>query len=122
MILRFLQSLHPLILSLHVLFCVLMILVVLIQSGKGAGFSGLFGGGGSDAVFSAPSGSMFIRKVTTGLAVGFFLTSFTLTYLKARQVPGVLGRSELAIPAPTAPAVPEAPATAAPAETPPAKK
>lgn len=74
------------ILTVHVLVCLLVILVVLIQSGKGAGLSNVFGGGGGgDALFSAPSGSLFIRKLTTGLAVGFFLTSLTLTYLSARR-------------------------------------
>lgn len=77
--------LFSLILSIHVVICVLVILVVLIQSGKGAGFAGMFGGGGGDALFSAPSGSMFIRKVTTGLAVAFFISSLLLTYLGARR-------------------------------------
>ena len=77
--------LFSVVLSIHVVACVLVILVVLLQSGKGAGFSGIFGGGGSDAVFSAPSGSQFIRKVTTGFTVTFFVTSLLLTYLGARR-------------------------------------
>jgi preprotein translocase subunit SecG len=72
--------LFSVILSIHVVACVLVILVVLLQSGKGAGFSGIFGGGGSDAVFSAPSGFQFIRKVTTGFAISFFISSLLLTY------------------------------------------
>ncbi|TXH22612.1 MAG: preprotein translocase subunit SecG, partial [Elusimicrobia bacterium] len=74
-----------LLLSIHVVICVLVILAVLIQSGKGAGFAGVFGGGGGDALFSAPSGSMFIRKVTTGLAIAFFVSSLLLTFLGARR-------------------------------------
>lgn len=76
---------YTLVIAFHVLVCALVILVVLMQSGKGAGFSGLFGGGGGDALFSAPSGSSFMRKVTTGMAAAFFLTSLTLTYLAARR-------------------------------------
>ncbi len=76
---------YSLLLTLHVLVCLLVILVVLIQSGKGAGLNSVFGSGGGDALFSAPSGSMFIRKLTTGLAVAFFLTSLLLTYLSARK-------------------------------------
>jgi preprotein translocase subunit SecG len=72
-------------LSMHIVVCLLVILVVLIQSGKGAGLSNVFGGGGGDALFSAPSGSLFIRKLTTGLAIAFFMTSLTLTYLAARR-------------------------------------
>jgi preprotein translocase subunit SecG len=77
--------LFSVILSIHVVTCVLVILVVLLQSGKGAGFSGIFGGGGSDAVFSAPSGSNFIRKVTSGFAIAFFVSSLLLTYLGSRR-------------------------------------
>lgn len=76
---------YSLLLTLHILVCLLVILVVLIQSGKGAGLNSVFGSGGGDALFSAPSGSMFIRKLTTGLAVAFFLTSLMLTYLSARK-------------------------------------
>ena len=76
---------YSLILGVHVVLCVLVIFVVLIQSGKGAGLSGVFGGGGSDAVFSAPSGSSFIRKVTTGVAVAFFVSSLLLTFLGSRR-------------------------------------
>lgn len=80
-----LLGMFNLILVLHCVVCVLVVAVVLLQSGKGAGFSGLMGGGGSEALFSAPSGSMFIRKLTTGLAVGFFLTCLMLTYLSAHR-------------------------------------
>ena len=76
---------YSLLLTLHVVVCLLVILVVLIQSGKGAGLNNVFGSGGGEALFSAPSGSMFIRKLTTGLAVAFFLTSLMLTYLSARR-------------------------------------
>ncbi len=104
---------YSVVLSLHVVACLLVILVVLIQSGKGAGMGGLFSGGGGDALFSAPSGSSFIRKVTTGFAITFFVTSLLLTYLGARR--GMQSVTQnLYMPPPAAPA-------AAPA-TPPAPK
>ena len=40
---------YNVLLSFHVLICVLVVVIVLVQSGKGAGISGLFGGGGGDA-------------------------------------------------------------------------
>lgn len=105
--------LFSLLLSIHVVICVLVILAVLIQSGKGAGFAGMFGGGG-DALFSAPSGSMFIRKVTTGLAVAFFVSSLFLTFIGARRggqtvtqrlsFPTVPAADGAAIPLPVTPA------------------
>lgn len=101
--------LFSVILSIHVVACVLVILVVLLQSGKGAGFSGIFGGGGSDAVFSAPSGSQFIRKVTTGFAISFFVSSLLLTYLGSKRGVRTVTR-QFAYPAPATPGT--APATA----------
>lgn len=80
------QAMYITLMTLHVIVCALVVFIVLIQSGKGAGLSNVFGGGGGgDALFSAPSGSMFIRKLTTGLAVAFFLTSLLLTYMSARR-------------------------------------
>jgi 16S rRNA (cytidine1402-2'-O)-methyltransferase len=52
---------YILILILHVIACVSLILIVLLQAGKGSGIAGLFGGGGSDQLFSAPSGMAFIK-------------------------------------------------------------
>src|SRR5260221_13212022 len=69
----------------HSLVCIGLILVVLFQVGKGAGLGNLFGGGGGDQLFSAPSGSAFIKKVTTGMAVVFIITSVTLTLLSSRR-------------------------------------
>jgi preprotein translocase subunit SecG len=105
--------LYPLILSLHILVCVLVVFIVLIQSGKGAGLSGLLGGGGGDALFSAPSGSAFLRKVTTGLATGFLLTCLVLTYLTARKGMRTVTRGAWPQAPQSAPAMP-APAPEAP--------
>jgi preprotein translocase subunit SecG len=69
----------------HIIVCIGLILVVLFQAGKGAGLGNLFGGGGGDQLFSAPSGSAFIKKVTTGMAVVFVLTSLTLTVITTRR-------------------------------------
>lgn len=106
--------LYSVILAIHVVVCVLVILTVLLQSGKGAGFAGLTGGGGGDALFSAPSGSSFIRKVTTGFAVAFFTTSLLLTYLAARRGTRSVTQS-LAIPMAPAPVDAAAPAAENPA-------
>jgi preprotein translocase subunit SecG len=70
---------------LHIIVCVGLILVVLFQAGKGAGLGNLFGGGGGDQLFSAPSGSAFIRKLTTGMAIVFVLTSLSLTVMASRR-------------------------------------
>ena len=69
----------------HVIVCVGLILIVLLQAGKGSGISGLFGGGGgSDQMFSAPTGMAFVKKVTVIMAVTFMFTSLALTVLTSR--------------------------------------
>ncbi len=75
---------YELMLILHIIVCASLVGVILIQAGKGAGISGMFGGG-SDAIFSAPSGSAFLKKVTVGLAVGFVVTTLSLTILHSRR-------------------------------------
>ena len=63
----------------HVLICIFLILVVLLQQGKGADWAGAFGGGGSQTVFGARGASTFLSKATTAAAIIFMLTSLTLT-------------------------------------------
>ena len=75
---------YTLILILHIVISIVLITVVLIQSGKSGGMGGIFGGG-SDALFSAPSGSAFLKKLTIGLAVGFLCTTLFLTVLQSRR-------------------------------------
>ncbi len=76
---------YGLVLILHILVCLILIVVVLIQMGKAGGMGGIFGGGGTDALFSAPSGNIFMKKVTVGLAIAFFCTTLLLTILQSRR-------------------------------------
>ncbi len=68
---------YSVIMFLHVLICVLLIIVVLLQQSKGGGMSSVFGGGGggTDALFGGKGATPFFVKLTTGLAIGFFVTS-----------------------------------------------
>lgn len=76
---------YTIILIFHVIACISLILIVLLQAGKGGGISGLFGGGGSDQLFNASSGMAFIKKVTVVMAVVFVLTSLSLTMFSSRM-------------------------------------
>jgi preprotein translocase subunit SecG len=76
---------YILILIIHILICIFLILIVLLQASKDAGLSGLFGGGGSEAIFGGTSGNIFLRKVTTVLAIIFMCTSLILTFISLRQ-------------------------------------
>lgn len=75
---------YGMILTLHVIVCLVLIVVVLLQSGK-AGGMGIFGGGSSEALFSAPSGTAFMKKLTMGLAIAFLCTTIILTFLHGRR-------------------------------------
>ncbi len=69
---------NVILLSIHVLTCLALIGIVLIQGGKGAQAGASFGGGGSNTVFGATGGATFLSKMTTGVAVIFMLTSLAL--------------------------------------------
>lgn len=109
----------------HVLICIALIIVVLLQSGKGAEIGASFGAGASQTVFGAAGGKTFMGKLTTAIAVIFMLTSLTLAYFYGRpgsssvmpsSVPVAAPHSQKA--APPTPATSAKPATPAPAKAP----
>jgi preprotein translocase subunit SecG len=77
---------------LHVLICIGLIMVVLMQSAKGEGLAGAFGGSGiTGAVFGGRGAASFLSKATTVLAVAFFISCIVLTFLSPT---GAGGRQE----------------------------
>lgn len=68
----------------HVLAAISLILVVLLQTGKGAGMGAAFGGS-SETFFGSRGPTSFLSKLTTGAAICFMLTSLLLTYLSSRS-------------------------------------
>ena len=66
--------------TLHIIVCIALIVVVLLQAGKGAEMGVSFGGGGSNTVFGAAGGRDFMSKLTAAAAIIFMLTSLTLAY------------------------------------------
>ena len=74
-----------LIVTLHIIVCVLLILIVLLQSGKGAEMGVSLGGGASQTLFGAAGPATLLAKITTGVAIIFMLTSLTLAYLSGHQ-------------------------------------
>jgi preprotein translocase subunit SecG len=69
---------------LHILISLFLILVVLVQQGKGADLAGAFGGGGSQTAFGARGATTLLHKLTTGFFVAFVVTSLSLAVLQAR--------------------------------------
>lgn len=70
--------------TIHIAGCVMLILVVLLQAGRGAGLA-VFGGGGGDSLFTTPSTTGFMKKFTAGLAAAFAGTSLLLALLSTRS-------------------------------------
>jgi len=60
---------------LHIVICIMLVLVILMQASKGGGLSGAFGGsGGMGAIFGGRGAATFLSKVTTLLAILFMLS------------------------------------------------
>ncbi|WP_148864173.1 preprotein translocase subunit SecG [Marinobacter fonticola] len=76
----------------HVVIAVALVGLVLIQQGKGADAGAAFGGGASQTVFGSQGSGSFLTRVTTFLAVLFFVTSFTLAVF-AKQRAEVAGQT-----------------------------
>jgi preprotein translocase subunit SecG len=69
----------------HVIVCVALIMIVLLQTGKGADIGAAFGGGGSNTLFGTSGASTFLSKATTVAAIVFMITSLTLAYLSSHR-------------------------------------
>jgi preprotein translocase subunit SecG len=105
-----------LVVTLHVLVCLMIIAVVLLQAGKGADIGSAFGGSGSQAVFGSMGTPTLLGKVTAGVAIAFMLTSFWLASHGGRRGVTIMPATESS--APTSPSTPAAPSAPAPAAAP----
>jgi preprotein translocase subunit SecG len=66
--------------TLHVMVCLILIVVVLLQRGKGAEIGAVFGGGASTTIFGSRGAGNFLTRLTTGAAIVFMATSLLLAY------------------------------------------
>jgi len=115
--------------AVHVLVCIFLILVVLLQQGKGADLS-VFGGGSTQTAFGARSATTLLHKLTVASFVIFIVTTVSIALAKgtvSTVMSGAAAKKAAATktvppakPAPlrTAPAAPVAPAAPAPSSTP----
>jgi preprotein translocase subunit SecG len=76
------EILHTPLTVMHVLACMFLILVILIQPGKSGGM-GIFGSAGAQQVFGGRGAGNFLTKTTWATATVFFVTSITLAYLSS---------------------------------------
>jgi preprotein translocase subunit SecG len=105
---------------LHVFTCTVLILVVLIQSGKGAEISASLGGS-SQTVFGSSGGANFFTRFTASAAAIFMVTSVALTVMHGKTKKSLFEDMPVNKSAPAAPAVPAVPATTGAAPAVPAK-
>jgi preprotein translocase subunit SecG len=74
-----------LLIFIHVIVCVALIMIVLLQTGKGADMGAAFGGGSSQSLFGSTGASTFLSKATTVAAVVFMITSLALAYMSSNR-------------------------------------
>jgi preprotein translocase subunit SecG len=83
---------------LHVLACIVLVLSVLLQAGKGADMGAIFGGA-STTIFGSSGAGNFLTRITTGAAIVFMVTSLTLTYGSPRGTTATLMPTSAPVPA-----------------------
>lgn len=82
---------HAVMLTLHILVSLGLIITVLLQSGKGGGLAGAFGGGGGvGAVFGGQTAASFLTKATRYLAIVFMVSSLTMAVVGRTNTPATV--------------------------------
>jgi preprotein translocase subunit SecG len=73
------------IVALHVIVCIILVLVVLLQSGRSADLAGAFGGGATQTAFGSRGPASFLSRMTTVAAIVFMVTSFSLSLITVKR-------------------------------------
>ena len=74
-----------LLIIIHIIVCIALIMIVLLQTGKGADMGAAFGGGSNQTLFGSTGASTFLSKATTGAAVIFMVSSLGLAYMSSHR-------------------------------------
>jgi preprotein translocase subunit SecG len=77
-------NMFALFITIHILVSIALIVVVLLQAGKGAEMGATFGTGGSQSLFGVGGGATFLSKLTTYAAIIFMSTSLILAYMSSK--------------------------------------
>jgi preprotein translocase subunit SecG len=100
-------TLETAVLVIHTLLAVLLIVLILLQRGKGADAGAAFGAGASGTVFGARGSSNFFSRATAILATAFFASSLVLAYMSSQHADAPKSLLENAAPAEQQPDTPE---------------
>ena len=103
------NTIEAILLVLLVLDSAALVVLVLIQQGKGADIGAAFGAGGANTLFGSAGSASFLTKLTAWLAIGFFVIAFGLAYTakeRAAAMRGELSPIETPLPSEEAPAEP----------------
>ena len=121
------------VIAIHIIVCISLVIIVLLQQGKGAEVGAVFGGS-SQTVFGATGAAGVLVRLTAVLAAIFFVTSLFLAYASTKRITGSIFEGNVTIPAATnpvgktgappsgLPAAPKMPPSAPAAPTAPASK
>jgi preprotein translocase subunit SecG len=100
--------LQTLVLIIHVVACLALIAIVLLQTGRGAEMGAAFGGS-SQTLFGSSGGSTFLGKLTTAAAIVFMVTCLGLTYFSSRtETKSVMDKVKVKVEEPQGPVIPDA--------------
>jgi len=104
----------PVLVTLHILVCFVLVAVIMLQSGNAADLAGAFGGAGSQTAFGPRGAATFLSRATTWCAIVFMATSLALSFKRATPAASTGSILEQTQKSGTAPAKPSTPAPATP--------
>ena len=85
---------YDLVLALHVILAVILVVLVLLQQGKGADVGAVMSGGGANTLFGVGGASSLLVRATTGIAICFMLTSIMLVKLGSDDNIGIRTKAD----------------------------
>ncbi len=75
---------YIILITIHIIACLVLVLTILLQSGRGGGLSETFGSGSTSTIFGA-SATTFLQRATSVCAILFLITSLSLAILSSRK-------------------------------------
>lgn len=81
-----LAGIYPFVVALHIMLCVFLVLIILLQPGKGGDIGAAFGGASAGNMFGPRGPTSLLQRATTVVAVLFMVTSATLAYYSSPKM------------------------------------